>query len=57
MVGKCGVNIDTGAYETEVKANFIVVSSLCDLHRGTRKYFEEVTSLKGRNMDKQGVDI
>jgi DNA polymerase III delta prime subunit len=40
-----------------VRAGFIVVSSLGALHPGTRKYFEDVTSLKGRNMDKQAVDL
>jgi hypothetical protein len=27
------------------------------LHPGTRKCFEEITSIKGRKMDKQGVDL
>jgi hypothetical protein len=57
MVSKCLVNIDGDGYETEVKAGFIVVSSLGVLHQGTRRCFEDMMSLNGRKMDKQGIDL
>jgi hypothetical protein len=57
MAEKCLVRIEADGYETEVKADFIAILSLGALHPGTSKFFGEITSLKGRNMDRQGVDL
>jgi hypothetical protein len=57
MLDKCLIKDNSDGYEMEIRAGFIVVSSLGALHPNTKKCLDEVTSRKGVRIDKQGMDL